>query len=170
MHPGQLKAQDPLGAVCSDPRQDLSLLWDSVSSWNLMQGLRWKTSKGPPTSHKLNNSLIPCSMVGRLNSRLSVLGRQHWECKGDHWWGRLMKKSQIKLPIVLTATTMGRIILSWAWNQVTFLLTDPINCYCVRGCGQCTHHCAHLEGMLYNGARTARWLSGQSCLLSNWLS
>lgn len=34
MNPGQLKAQDALGAVCSDLRQDLSLLWDSVSSWN----------------------------------------------------------------------------------------------------------------------------------------
>lgn len=77
----------------------------------------------------------PCSVVGRLNSRLSVVGRQYWECKRDHWWGRFVQKSQIKFPIVLTATTMGRIILSWAWNQVTFLSTDPINYYCVRGCG-----------------------------------
>lgn len=129
MHPGQLKAQDPLGAVCSD----LDRISHSSGTQFLhgtdarveMEDLK-RSTYFPQTQH---SSIIPCSMVGRLYSRLSVLGRQHWECKQDHWWGRFVKKSQMKLPSILAATIMWHVILSWAWNQVTFLLMDSINCY-----------------------------------------
>lgn len=81
-----------------------------------------------------------------------------------------MKKNQMKLPVILTATIMGHISLSWAWNQITFLLTYPIYCYDVRGYGH-AHATVHVWQECYKmGPGPTKRLSRPSGLLSGGMT